>query len=101
MNNPKNISIGALCISAAILLAAIMLTNASSATASTSESRVGDYCAVTGATNGSTDILYVIDTFNQRMTGYVPNRNTGTLDQIPGAAVDLKAAFEGGVAPGR
>lgn len=101
MKDNKNITIGLLCMTAALLLTAVLLLNNSSSTANAamSESRTGYYTMVAGEIDGTSSLIYILDGSTQRMNGYVLNLNTRTIDLVPGAQANLKAAFEGGPAP--
>lgn len=101
MKDNKNITIGLLCVTAALLLTAVLLLNNSSSTANAamSESRTGYYTMAAGETDGTTNLIYVIDGSTQRMNGYALNLSTRTIDLVQGAQVNLKTAFEGAAAP--
>lgn len=97
MNDPKNLTILLLCVTAS-LLGAVLVTmhmTEDTALAATAESRAGDYVMASGRVTSSSDMLFLIDVASQRMNGYAVNQNNSTIELPDGAVVDLKVAFEG------
>jgi hypothetical protein len=102
MHDKKNITIVLLCVSAALLLTVLLVVHGTrQASATMSESRGGDYIWASGRIGPGFDweVVYVIDTASQRMLGYQVPRNSNSIELVPGAIVDLRAAFSAGAAP--
>jgi len=96
MNDPKNITIGLLCVSAAVLAALVvtMYTSEPAQAAGVSAS-AGEYVMFTGEVTATTDMLYIIDLTKKQMNAYHfdPMENTIKLQD----QVDLAKSFR---APG-
>ena len=69
MKDSKNIAIAILCVSATILASAIFLTS-TPAGANGPSIRGGDYIMVNGSYSNSLDLIYIIDTSQQKMLVY-------------------------------
>lgn len=94
MKDPKNLTIAMLCVSATILVTAlVLLPGTNQALADTPASR-GDYIMVTGSYSKSIDLLYIVDRSQQQLIAYVLNLHRG--DVIPRSQVNLKLAFQRG-----
>ena len=96
MNDPRNITITLLCVSAAVLAALVVTMHTSEpAQAAGISASAGEYIMFTGEITATTDMLYVIDLTKKRMNAYHfdPMENTIKLQD----QVDLAKAFR---APG-
>ena len=91
MNDPKNLTIAMLCVSAAIL--ATVLSLLPQATADTPV-RGGDYIMVTGAYSSHIDLLYVVDRSQQRLNAYA--LDLARNDLLFKSQVNLKLVFQRG-----
>ncbi len=80
MRDPKNLTIALLCVSAAILGTALLLSM-TVATPAYGETpvRAGDYILLTGAYSDSTDLIYVTDVAAQKINTYVFNPASNEL----------------------
>jgi hypothetical protein len=92
MKNTQNITIAMLSITAAVLLA-ILLVNLSSdqAQAGGVSIKQGDYIIGTGSGSTGNDLIYVIDIAAKKLVVYGLDINRGLLEAIDG--VDLVKAF--------
>lgn len=93
MNDPKNVSIVLLCVSASVLatVLAIMVFSPAPAKAD-SPVMGGDYIMVSGAYAENLELLYVIDRSEQKLNVYVLNISKGDL--ILKGTANLKLAFQ-------
>jgi hypothetical protein len=94
MNDPKNLTIAMLCVSAAILTTVLLLLPAADQARADTPVRGGDYIMVTGAYSSHIDLLYVVDRSQQKLNAYVLDLNRGDL--IAKSQVNLKLAFQRG-----
>jgi len=94
MNDPKNLTIAMLCVSAAILATVLLLLPAADQARADTPVRGGDYIMVTGAYSSLIDLLYVVDRSQQKLNAYVLDLNKGDL--IPKSQVNLKLTFQRG-----
>ena len=93
MNDPKNIIIAMLCVSATILATVFALGLHDPKPAQADTPVVGgDYIMVPGQYSTSLDLLYVIDIASQRMNVYVFNLTKGEL--VLRSTANLKLAFQ-------
>jgi hypothetical protein len=97
MNDRQNLTIGLLCVTAALLATAVFfLQSTDNAVAAGSESREGDYIMVSNTVTSNNDVVFVIDVGSQKMNAYMvdkdPRRNEIIL--IAGTTVDLKNVFD-------
>ncbi len=91
MKDPKNMTIGMLFVSAAILMTVLVLADRQPAIADTPVIG-GDYIMVTGAHSKNLDLLYVIDRTQQTMNAYVLNLTKGEM--LLKSTANLKQAFQ-------
>ncbi|MCL2700856.1 MAG: hypothetical protein FWE88_04085 [Phycisphaerae bacterium] len=90
-----SIAIVVLCVSAAILVALVIGSYATTpAQAGSASVKGGDYILGTASMRDTVDMVTVIDVNAQRMIVYVPNK-TGSPTQIDmGDSIDLRRSFE-------
>ncbi len=91
MNQPKNITIALLCVSAVILAMMLILANVRTVQAETSIAG-GNYIMVTGAYTENLELLYIIDRSQRKLNVYVLNISKGDL--ILRDSANLKLAFQ-------
>ena len=91
MKDPKNMTIGMLCVSAVILMTVLVLADRQPAMADAPVAG-GDYIIVTGAYSKNIDLLYVIDRTQQTMNAYVLNITKGEM--LLKSTANLKLAFQ-------
>jgi hypothetical protein len=92
MNNPKNIVIVLLCVTAAIMAGMLVgLWHDSSAQAAYPEVAKGDYIMFPCSWSDDVDLLCVIDVATKKMKVYNINKTTHGMDVAPD--VDLKQVF--------
>ncbi len=71
MNDTKNITIGLLCVSAAILVTlAVIIQTGEPAGAVGVSATGGEYIMFTGQVTSSTDMLYVVDLTKKKLNAY-------------------------------
>ena len=82
MNNPQNVTIVVLMISAAVLGGILVgsFTGTTQPAYGGTLSAGGDYVAVTGSYNQYLSILYVVDVVANKLNVYVPNQKTSTVE---------------------
>lgn len=93
MNDPQNITISLLVISAVILTALLVGTyfNTQQPAYGDTPARAGRYIAVTGAVAASRDLLYLTDVVADQLNVYTIDINTSAIKLIQ--AVNLKRIF--------
>lgn len=93
MNDPQNITISLLVISAVILTALLIGTyfNTQQPAYGDTPARAGRYIAVTGAVAASRDLLYLTDVVADQLNVYTIDINTSAIKLIQ--AVNLKRIF--------
>ena len=93
MNNPQNVTIVVLMISAAVLGGILVgsFTGATQPASAGTVSAGGDYIAVTGSYDDYLSLLYLVDVAADKLNVYVPNEKTSTLELRD--TVDLAQAF--------
>ena len=92
MNDPRNITITLLCVSAVVLATLVVTMHTSEpARAAGISASAGEYIMFTGEVTATTDMLYVIDLTKKRMNAYHfdPMENIIKLQD----QVDLAKAF--------
>ena len=100
MKDPKNLTIAMLCVSATILVTALVLVPGTNQARADTPVRGGDYIMVTGSYSGTIDLLYIVDRSQQMLNAYVLNLHRGDL--VPKSQVNLKLAFQrAGAAAGK
>ncbi len=84
--NSKDLAIGVLSTTAVIMLVGILIIDHSSAPAHASgmTSSGGDYILVTGELWEQEELLYVIDTAQNRLLTYKSNKSTGEIERASG-----------------
>ena len=91
MNDPKNLTIAMLCVSATILVTVLSLLPTTEQARADTPVRGGDYIMVTGAYSSLIDLLYVVDRSQQKLNAYVLDMNKGEL--VPKSQVNLMLTF--------
>ena len=93
MNNPQNVTIVVLMISAAVLGGILVgsFTGTTQPAYAGTVSAAGDYVAVTGSYHQYLSLLYVVDVVANRLNVYVPNDKTSALELRD--TVDLAQVF--------
>lgn len=93
-NDPKNLAIGVLSITATILLVGVLLAGlftTQEARAFAQIDRGGDYIVVTGQFSSTSELIYVTDAAAQRMNLY--SYETTTRQFVLWDSIDLRAVF--------
>lgn len=94
MKDTQNITIGLLCVSAAILVTVLAFSyDADRASGAGVSAAAGEYIMFTGEFSGSIDMLYVVDTTKRRMNTYRLDPMKNTIVRTD--TVDLGRAFGG------
>ncbi len=105
MKNSMNIPIGLLCVTAALLLTAILFVDDGNvAEAGTAQSRAGDYIMVSGEVSKSTEFVYLFDVQAQQMRAYRVDRQRLTIvpiDNTQKSLSDLVTKYKAATAPER
>ena len=91
MNDSKNITIGLLCVSAAILTTVLILGGGRQAHGTGVGATGGEYIMFTGEVTGSTDMLYVVDLTVKKMNAYHFNPMQNVIEMKD--QVDLAKVF--------
>jgi len=92
MTDNKNLTIMVLCVSAAVLATALVVTSVSDRALADASTRGGDYIWVAGEYSAQRDLIYVVDLAAQKMNTY---RVTPKLDALQlRDQVDLKKQFQ-------
>ena len=93
MNDPKNLGIALLCVSASVLAMVLAIVVFSPAPAKADSPVMGgDYIMVSGAYAENLELLYLIDRSEQKLNVYVLNLTKGDL-VLKGTA-NLRLAFQ-------
>ena len=93
MKDSKNMTIAVLCVSACILVTALILGHISTKPALAETSvRGGNYIMCTGALGKATELIYVIDISKQKLNIYAADVQHNNL--VPIDQVNLKVAFK-------
>ena len=92
MKDTKSITIAMLCVLAAILATALVLTYDSNQALADTSIRGGDYIMVTGNFSKSLELLYVIDVAQQKINVYALDENNNVIRMLDQAS--LKQVFK-------
>lgn len=96
MKDNKNVTIAILSVSAAILLTILVTMHLTTPAYASTSIRGGDYIMCTGAYSSGTDILYVVNTAQQKVNAYVVDiTHPDKPELILRDTVNLKLAFKG------
>ncbi len=92
MKDTQNLIITLLAVTAVILGAMLLSSYRADNTAyADTPVKQGDYILGTGAIEGSTDLIYIVDIATQQLNVYRTNLNTGAINLID--RVNLERAF--------
>lgn len=95
MTENKNVTIAILSVSAAILLTILATMHLTQPAYAGPTVRGGDYIVTTGAYSNRVEIVYVINTAQQKINAYVIDYNAGAANNqiILQDSINLKQAF--------
>jgi hypothetical protein len=94
MTDTKNVTLAILSVSAAILLTILVTFHLTQPAYAGTTVRGGDYIVATGAFSDRVDIIYVINTAQQKLNAYVIDYHPGTPNNIIlQDSISLRQAF--------
>ena len=93
MTDTKNVSIALLTITAVLLGLVLMGTIGENKAYAGAAASAGRYVMINGQNGTYTDLIYVIDVYDQTINVYAYNRKTNRI--APADQVDLRKAFSG------
>ena len=92
MNDTKNVTIAALCVSATILATVLILMQSSGGPAlAATPAAAGEYVMLTGKITRDRELLYVVDLRAQKINAYEFDRRDNVIERKD--QLDLKKAF--------